>query len=61
MGEVPYSAMADILDKIHELRMELDPHHTSDEPFRDDVFIDLGSGAGGLVSPPPQVTNSRRV
>ena len=45
-GEVPYSAMSDILEKIHELRMDLDPHHTSDEPFRDDVFIDLGSGAG---------------
>ncbi len=45
-GEVPYYAMAVILDKVLDLRAELDPHHASYAPFREDVFIDLGSGAG---------------
>tara|TARA_A100001035_G_scaffold224250_1_gene184875 strand:- start:128 stop:901 length:774 start_codon:yes stop_codon:yes gene_type:complete len=45
-GEVPYLAMIVILDKVRELRMEIDPHTTGDAPFCEDVFVDLGSGAG---------------
>lgn len=47
-GEVPYDAMDKILEAVHEIRVEdLDASiHDYENPFKEDVFIDLGSGAG---------------
>ena len=59
-GEVPYLAMIVILDKVRELRMEIDPHTTGDGPFCEDSSSIWVVEQGGLVSLQLRCTISRR-
>lgn len=47
-GEVPYDAMDKILETVHEIRVvDLGMQVPDwDNPFKEDIFVDLGSGAG---------------